>query len=100
MWETENCECVDDDTALLKYALSLINELTEENERLNSELSVKKKLLKRCSDLVERIQADTVKEMQERIAQFFDGNNATHKLLRKAVDRIAKELLEGTNERK
>lgn len=41
LYEKEDCECINDDTALLKYALALINsqeqrikELTEENERL------------------------------------------------------------------
>lgn len=34
LYEQEYCECVNDDTALLKYALALIKELTDELENL------------------------------------------------------------------
>ena len=46
LYEKEDCECINDDTALLKYALALINsqeqrikELAEENEKLKKILS-------------------------------------------------------------
>ena len=37
IYEKEYCECIEDDTALLKYALALIRELTEEVEYLETE---------------------------------------------------------------
>ena len=45
----------------------VIESIAKENERLRAEVSVKKKLLKRCSDLVEEIQANTVREFAERL---------------------------------
>lgn len=39
LYEKENCDCIYDETALLKYALALIKELTAENERLIGELT-------------------------------------------------------------
>ena len=45
IYEKEDCECINDDTALLKYALSLVKELTEENERLREELAKSYKAL-------------------------------------------------------
>lgn len=74
--------------------------LTEENERLTSEISVKKKLLVKCSDLVEHIQADTVRKMQERLKakavedESLDGRNTIQIINAIWVDKIAKELLE------
>ena len=75
-------------------ALSLIKELTEENERLRAEVSVKKKLLDKCVDLEDRVKADTVRKMQERLndTKFkFDG---TYYIYAENVDQIAKEMLE------
>jgi predicted transcriptional regulator len=77
-------------------ALALIRELTEENERLRAEVSVKKKLLVRCSELVEHIQADTVRKMQERLKSLcvVDQMAITKEQALWTIDQIAKELLE------
>lgn len=50
-----------------------IEKLDEDKQRLKAEISVKKKLLKRCSVLVETIKADTVRQMQELIFKFYSN---------------------------
>lgn len=44
-----------------------IKRLTEENERLKAEVSVKKKLLDKCVDLEDRVKDDTVKRFAEKL---------------------------------
>lgn len=45
----------------------VIKQLNEENERLKSEVSVKKKLLDKCVDLEDRVKDDTVKRFAEKL---------------------------------
>ena len=59
------------DDVLCEDALDLIQKLTEKNKRLKAEVSVKRKLLTRCSNLVDSIKADTVQNMQTRFALHF-----------------------------
>ena len=81
--------------------------LTEENERLRAEVSVKKKLLDKGVDLDDKVKADTVRKMQKRFAQAICDN--TYPDFDKAgkpinvwkattgydvLDQIAKEMLE------
>lgn len=112
----------------LKNAIALINsqeqrigELTEENERFKSEVSVKRKLLDKaevridCLEEVnkvlvadicnatmnlehitkenERLKVDTVREFAERLKTPLDAVACYW------VDKIAKEMLEGENEK-
>jgi hypothetical protein len=97
------------------YTAEAYDELREENERLKSEVSVKKKLLKRCSDLVETIQANTVREFAERLKEepikvglplfglatkneVEDYANGLMLQMRDAIDRIANEILNENTE--
>jgi hypothetical protein len=87
----------------LEYALSLIKELTEANDRLKgtiSRLGKNNDELARVLPLAKKeIQADTVREMQERIRlEFSDcylNDEICYGRFKTAVDRIAKEMLEG-----
>ena len=92
----------DDALALIKEQDQTTKELTEENKRLTSEVSVKKKLLKRCSDLVETIQANTVREMQTELSIHLGTytKNTTIKVcdLFKLVDEIADKILNKNTE--
>lgn len=89
-------ECDERDAERLKQ----VAKLTEENERLMTELSVKKKLLVKASDLVEHIQADTVRNMQERLKaryklpQSNEVSSISPFQLHECIDQIAEELLE------
>lgn len=86
----------------LKAALALIHELTEENERLEDNLI--KQSTENIMLLIERqeIQADTVREMRERLKSEM-ANVARVEFLGivyycisdSFVDRIAEEVLEG-----
>jgi hypothetical protein len=67
-----------------------IKRLTEENERLKAEVSVKKKLLDKCVDLEDRVKADTVREFAERLKAICWGEIISPS----TIDRIAKEILE------
>ena len=100
---------------LAKDALSLINELTEENERLRAEneaLAISK--VKECEIsqmLVYRIRdkhpavmaviADTVRKMQERLTTFFSSddmlkyNEVDADYINEQIRRIAEELIKG-----
>jgi dynactin complex subunit len=85
---------------LNKDALSLIKELTEENERLRADCA------KGANALIEEIQknrtieADTVRKMQEQAVKSFnfgDDIMYSQKLVLGVIDQIAKEMLEGGN---
>ena len=92
-------------TTMAKNALSLINELTEENERLKHTIS----LLGKNNDELARVlplakkevevetRADTVSEMQERLKNTFDHRGLVGvDIIEKRIDQIAKEMLEET----
>ncbi len=87
---------------LMTDALSLINELTVENERLRGELDRTEKALitldKAHNALFTdtfRIEANTVRKMQERITKHAT-NGYPRKVRLDVIDQIAKEMLEGT----
>ena len=72
-----------------------IKELTKENERLRAEVSVKKKLLDKSVDLEDKVKADTVRKMQERLGEHFVEHNEVKYgggLVHKVLDKIAKEM--------
>ena len=70
--------------------------LTEENERLRAEVSVKKKLLDKCVDLEDNVRADTVRKMQERLkAQKFTHKNFGELVYVDDIDQIAKGMVKG-----
>lgn len=77
-------------TTLFKNTIALIKELTEENERLKAEVSVKKKLLDKCVDLDDMVKADTVREFANRLKAVCWSCIMTPS----TIDRIAKEILE------
>lgn len=81
------------------YTVEAYEELREENERLRAEVSVKKKLLDKCVDLEDRVRADTVRKMQERLKKAFNfGHTILEKSICDIIDHIAKEMLEGKND--
>ena len=95
---------------LLRDALSLIKELTEENERLKSvEFTcgfIKPHKVLECPifDEVEKTKADTVREMKERLKAKMndlsrnDGIFGTYYLVSKSfIDQIAKEMIGEAN---
>ena len=112
--DEQSCPCV-----LNENALALINELAEENERLASlctskdviigdmnaenerlraEISVKKKLLDKSVEVEDKVKADTVRKMQERLLKRFgdDSNRVfSNYNIHRYIDQIAKEMLEG-----
>lgn len=71
--------------------------LNDENERLRAEVSVKKKLLDKCVDLEDKVKADTVRKMQERLKETLKKNYPQRcgECFMERVDQIAKEMLEG-----
>lgn len=79
------------------YGLTAKN-LGEDNERLRAEVSVKKKLLDKCIDLEDKVRADTVRKMQERLTLEFDrfhkSNFMTPEVRQWIINQIAKEMLE------
>lgn len=95
-YEAELCQ-----DAIMRDALSLIKELTEENERLKSvEFTcgfIKPHKVLECPifDEVARTKADTVREMQERLIAEFRKDGRMNYYLRMTLDQIAKEMLEG-----
>jgi hypothetical protein len=76
-----------------KDALTLIKELTEENEVLAAELS---RYTENCKQMAEQTKADTVREMQERLNEkIFTIPTVYNSHFGRIVDQIAKEMLEG-----
>jgi hypothetical protein len=73
----------------MEDALALIEELTEENERLRAS-SVD---YRNIPDIKAETRADTVRKMQERLKEYFpyDADSGLYVVL----DQIAKEMLEG-----
>ncbi len=95
---------------LVGDALSLIKELTEENERLRGERAkffeykhgtlvrnalVLTKNKKEFDDFCKAIKADTVRKMQERILEHA-SNGYPRKVRVDVIDQIVKEMTEGT----
>ena len=74
----------------------VIVKLNEENERVKSEVSVKKKLLDKCVDLEDRVRDDTVKKMQERLnsVRGYDDEFEYNSWWGERINQIAKEMLE------
>ena len=90
---------------LMINAISLINELTEENERLKKRLKATNYMITPDERIemiptVESVRADTVREMQERLKVRFKGgkcNLYTVYNIQRYIDQIAEEILEGKN---
>ncbi len=99
---------------LASNALSLIKELTEENERLRervkaveegavrsfeSQQDLYRKMVEALNREIHEAKADTVRKMQERLYREFASLGANDKfnkaLFLTKVDQIAKEMLEG-----
>ena len=75
-------------TRISKDALALIKELTDENEKIGIENF---NLICELSHIKE----DTVRKMQERLIAEFRKDDRMNFYLRKTLDQIAKEMLEG-----
>ena len=87
LWEKDPCPCIDDPNAVLNYTLSLIKELTEDNENL----------YRSCTNLIQTIkdvQADTVRKMHSMLCEGRVGNDPVVI----AANQVAEEMLEGSNE--
>ena len=92
----EQCNLSPSTCHIEEDAIALIKELTEENERLRAEVSVKKKLLDKCVDLEDKVRADTVRKMQVEINKTLSALcKGDVSEIRRIVDQIAKEMLEG-----
>ena len=89
---------------LLVQALELIKQLTEENERLQS-CVMSEEQVKTIAETtiklgIDTIKADTVRKMQERLkARKFTHKNFGELVYVEDMDQIAKEMLEGADER-
>lgn len=90
-------------------ALALIKELIEENERLRAEnvdcklgFSLLEDAFQRLEKINNQIEAETVRKMQERLQAYFGTYVLGYKIplseAIKAVNQIAKEMLEDINE--
>jgi hypothetical protein len=92
--------------ATVDYCADDLAKALEENERLKAEVSVKKKLLKRCSGLVETIQANTVREFAERLKYTLCINNEEnteffdYSYTLETIDEVANKILNNTEEEK
>ena len=85
--------------ALSRDALSLINELTEVNERLRAEVENQSILWKQHFESIyetakETLKADTVRKMVEKITEHAT-NGYPRKVRLDVIDQIAKEMEEG-----
>ena len=84
---------------LVADALSLIKELTEENERLRAQVDMWTSTAYCEKDRLNSIKADTVQKMQERLKKEFDrmhkSNFITVEVRQWIIDQIAKEMVEG-----
>ena len=90
---------------LEQTAISLIKELTEENERLKrtqvvQHIHIDEQFRKECEYEMKQLKADTVKKMQERLTSFF-ANDDTLKYIEvdaeyinEQIDHITEEILE------
>ena len=76
--------------SLEQSAISLINELTEENERLIDSI----KLYHKYNTAIKQTKADTVRKMQERLKENFRKYNKSNWSVRAIIDEAAKEMLE------
>ena len=103
----KECESTPFDATLARYALALIRELTEENERLRNRVTatiiltdkdaerIKKECLERVELDIKAIQSDTVRKMQERLKNAFNfGHTILEKSICDIIDQIAKEMWE------
>ena len=91
----------------LESALALINELTEENERLKSvEFTcgfIKPHKVLECPifDEIARTKADTVRKMQEKLTTFFENDDyikcveVDAEYINEQINNVTKEMLEG-----
>lgn len=109
----ECCSCINDELTcgydcylyggtfcqliLKKDVYSLIEELTEENERLKAQrYMVRSDGTLEMIPTVEQVRADTVQKMQERLkAEKFTHKNFGDLVCVDDIDQIAKEMLEG-----
>lgn len=102
---------------MMKNAIAIIKELTEENENLHASCT---ELIQKCASLeadvakeftcvfgtphkvsdcpindeIAKAKTDTVRKMQDRFNEVFGGMDATQALLRRTFDHIVKEMLE------
>ena len=85
-------------------AATLIKELTEENERLSKKAETTSRLCQECHNEYENkikdAKADTVRKMQEKLKRYYDRNDSyLGYSIAFNIDRVAKEMLEETNEK-
>lgn len=84
---------------LMKDALALIKQLTEENESLRGAVKQYEEERKYHFEMSRKLNADTVREMQNRLAQYIgtytDKSYVYVSAMFKLIDRIAKEMTDG-----
>lgn len=74
---------------------SKCDELTEENESLVHEVIVKRKWLDLAEGCINRVKADTVREMWDRLKTLFPCDKHFTTISRATIYQIAQEMLEG-----
>ena len=90
MWQTHHNNL----TQAMRDILSLVKELTEENERLRE--ICKPPIARNIDILKANTKIDTVRKMQERLkAEKFTHKNFGELVYVEDIDQIAKEMLEG-----
>lgn len=87
---------------LMINAISLINELTEENERLKKRLKATNYMITPDGRIemiptVESVRADTVREMQTKIEARCIKGGIYPAFVRSTIEQIARELIGGNN---
>lgn len=92
--ERINLEYKGFETATNQILKTLKSDFAKENERLKSEVSVKKKLLDKCVDLEDRVKADTLNDMQTRFAMHFGTYRPTDEVKVTEVFKLLKKISE------
>lgn len=85
----------DDVADRLANALSLIKELTEDNESLKTQRRVLAVGLKDLRQEIKETKADTVRKMQTEIASRCIKGGIYPAFVERTIDQVAKEMLEG-----
>lgn len=82
---------------LIRDALDLITRLTEENERLIGAVKQYEEERKYHFVMSRKLNADTVREMQERIESRCIKGGIYPVFVKRVIDQVAKELIDGTS---
>lgn len=93
----EEGTCDDDSNYLLKQALSLIREMEIELEAMRTAANSLKMHYEKLAEENDRVRADTVRKMVERLTSYYNILNGSTSAVLTAyhIEQVAKELLDG-----